>query len=460
MKVRYSRGVFVRHVADESIIWCPKSGGCIVMKNVQPFLSEVGMAWREVAEIERTVANIYRIDVNEVHEDLAMVLDELQSQRFVEFIVAENEESIWGECSVEARLISARKEGAAQLPNQEYHSPIDDFCARHGIVAELHIDLTDACTERCVHCYVPKGQTDFLPVELAEKSLMEFRALNGLTVHLTGGEAMLHRDFERICRKCVELNLNLIIFSNMTLCDDKRIALLKDVAPQIVNVSVYSMKPEEHDAVTQLPGSWLRTIEAVSKCCAAGIPCRIATPLLKENYDALPALRVFADQLHMHLVPAVGIVAQADHCCANMAHACPIEKLRHVLARDYRLFHKSYEGVMPECDAKVCDIGIARLYLSAKGDYYPCDSMHGYVLGNVRDNTLKQVWRCEKLNYLRSLKNRDFGECAACAKRPWCKVCPAANFNATGDLLKHHPDTCIVTDVIQDVYGKVAAKGA
>ena len=40
-----------------------------------------------------------------------------------------------------------------------------------------------------------------------------------------------------------------------------------------------------------------------------------------------------------------------------------------------------------------------------------------------------------------------------CDKRPWCKVCPAANFNAMGDLFKHHPSTCTLAEVIREVYG-------
>jgi radical SAM protein with 4Fe4S-binding SPASM domain len=220
------------------------------------------------------------------------------------------------------------------------------------------------------------------------------------------------------------------------------------------------MKPEEHDAITQLPGSWQRTMDAVLKCCEAGVACRIATPLLKENQNALPALRKFADEHHMHLVPSADIIAQADHGCGNLAHACSTEELRRVLTRDHGLFHKIYDGKMPSCDAKVCDIGVARLYLNAKGNYYPCDSMHEYVLGNVRENTVEEIWNGERLNYLRGLKNSDFGACASCEKRPWCKVCPAANFNATGDLFKHNPSTCALAGVIREVYGKSVTRDA
>jgi len=422
------------------------------MRDAMPILEEVVREWRSVDDIVRVVAGKLECGAEEVKEGVETVVEELVGQHFVEVGARED--------ISHAPVLDALLSGGAsfdlkngQKIREDNDSQIDGFFARHGIISEFHIDLTDACTERCVHCYVPKGLKDYLPVALVEKALTEFRAMNGLTVHLTGGEAMMHPDFERICRKCVKLNLNFIIFSNMTLCDEKRIAFLKEVQPQFINVSLYSMKPEEHDAITQLPGSWQRTMDAILKCCEAGVACRIATPLLKENQDALPMLRKFADEHHMHLVPGVDIIAQADHGCANLAHACSTEELRRVLMRDHELFHKVYEGVMPTCDAKVCDIGSARLYLNAKGNYYPCDSMHEYVLGNVRENTVEEIWKGEKLNYLRGLKNRDFGACASCQNRPWCKVCPAANFNATGNLFQHHQNTCALAGVVREVYG-------
>lgn len=416
------------------------------MRDARAILEEIGIVDRAIEDITLGVATKFRSDPIVVASDVLWVLDELAREDLVVVTNASRKDN-------NAYCLDSKLGDDNSGVTFDDDSPVGDFCRWHDIPADLHVDLTDACTERCVHCYVPQNQHDFLPYELVEKVLHEFRAMNGLTVHLTGGEAMLHPDFERICRLCVELNLNFLVFSNMTVCDAKRIGFLKEVDPQFINVSLYSMKPEEHDTITRLSGSWRKTVDTILACEAAGVHCRLATPLLKENQDALPALKEFADAHRMHLVPSADIVAQADHGCSNLGHACSTEELRRVLSRDCRLFDKDYDGSMPSVDAKVCDIGEARLYLNAKGDYYPCDCMHGYVLGNVRENSLAEIWTGEKLRYLRGLKNRDFGSCAVCENRPWCKVCPAANFNATGDLFQHHPCTCALAGVVREVYG-------
>ena len=441
--MKFKAGVFIRHCGGESIIWCPHTGGCTVLKECWVFLDEIGNGYRGRDEILDVLSRKFDSGINDIREDFDMVLGELLSQGFVD--CEDNCEDIRG-CGI------ANSENV-DCENVDVDELGVSFFKQHGIPLEFHVDLTNACTERCIHCYVPKGQKDFLPVGLADKALEEFRAVNGLSVHLSGGEAMMHPDFEYICRKCIGLNLNLIILSNMTLCADKRIDFLKEVAPQFVNVSLYSMKPEEHDAITQLPGSWQRTMDAILKCCEAGVCCRIATPILRENMDALPGLKKFADEYGMLLVPEYRLVAQADHCSKNLDHACSPDELRQVLTRDRECFRRFRCGDMPSCDTKVCDIGETRLFMDAKGNFYACDTMHEYVLGNVRENTVEEIWKGEKLNYLRGLKNRDFGECASCEKRPWCKVCPAANFNATGNLFKHHPSTCALAEVIREVYG-------
>ena len=423
------------------------------MKDVRPFLDELKTEWRDELSIDSAVAVKFDCSLKEVAADARIVFEELISQGFAETMGSASFAQALFDQTVSHQSHSRENVAVDREAKSEDYSPVGDFCRRHCIPSGLHVDLTDACTERCVHCYVPQGQHDFLPYEMVEKALSEFRAANGLSVHLTGGEAMLHPDFEKICRLCVELNLNFLVFSNMTLCDEKRVAFLKEVDPQFINVSLYSMDAAEHDAITCLPGSWQKTMDAILACEKAGVHIRLATPLLKANQGAFTALKRFADAHHMHLIPSCDIVPRANHTCSNLDHACSVAELEQALSGNKELFNRNWEGRMPKPADKVCDIGEARLYLNAKGNYYPCDCMHEYVLGNVRENTLEEIWKGEELNYLRSLKNKDFGKCASCEHRPWCKVCPAFNFNATGGLFKTIPEKCVQSAVIHKIYG-------
>ncbi len=454
--IKFSNLTFVRHVGGQSILWRPRTGACVVMEGAEPFLKPIGWAWRGVDEIVADIAADFGMGPEEIRAD------------FEEFIAPLVTDGFMASGGAGGSYADFRATRAGEPPTARQDSfdaegnihdvswtPLGDFIRKRGILEELHLDLTAACTERCVHCYLPDYPVKHISFELAEKALREFRAMQGLTVHLTGGECMLHPDFERVCRLCRELNLNFIILSNLTVCDARRIAFLAEVQPQFVNVSLYSMEEREHDAITQLPGSWRRTMDAILACEKAGVPIRLAAPLLKENRKAFRALSRFAQEHRMHLIPSIDIVPQSDHDCSNLDHACSAAELREALAENPGIFDRGWDmsrRVAPE--DKVCDIGLSRLYLNSFGNYYPCDSMHGYVLGNVATDTLESVWRGERLEMLCRLSNRDFPQCLACSNRPVCKVCPAFNFNATGDIFKTTLSKCAVAAVVKEIYDR------
>jgi radical SAM protein with 4Fe4S-binding SPASM domain len=92
------------------------------------------------------------------------------------------------------------------------------------------------------------------------------------------------------------------------------------------------------------------------------------------------------------------------------------------------------------------------LNLDAEGKYYPCDGFHGAIIGDAQKESIWDVWNGAALNRLRLLKNSDFGSCASCADRAWCKVCPMRNYNETGDMLVHAPWRCEATRLYRKIF--------
>ena len=455
--IRFSDETFVRHAGGKSLLWRPRTGACAILEDAEPFLRHIDFAARPEAEIVADIAAEFGMKPEEIAGDFREFIAPLVADGLVTTVCTEHAEDPLhgGAENLDAPQASQQNFDGKGNEHDDSWTPLGDFIRKRGILEELHLDLTAACTERCVHCYLPDYPVKHIPFALAEKALREFRTMQGLTVHMTGGECMLHPDFERVCRLCRDLNLNFVVLSNLTVCDEKRIGFLAEVQPQFVNVSLYSMDEREHDAITRLPGSWRRTMDAILGCEKAGVAVRLAAPLLKENKGAFRALAKFAREHRMHLIPSIDIVPQSDHDCSNLDHACSAAELRETLAANPDIFDRGWDASRRiEADDKLCDIGLSRLYLNSSGNYYPCDSMHGYILGNAAADTLESVWRGEKLEVLRRLVNKDFPQCLACANRPVCKVCPAFNFNATGDIFQTTPAKCAVAAVVREVYGK------
>lgn len=449
MKFRLNEHTYLRHAGEETLLWNKRTYACRILKDAQGFLKpiEQGEA-KELGVIVAEVAKVYALPPQEVAQDVRAFYTELSVATFL------NCDSVGNEVAPSITVQEDAPPAPTELAEKEEQPfPVGTFYERHALPYSLHIDLTNACTERCIHCYIADYKPRFLPLEMGLRVLREFREAGGMTVMFSGGECMLHPQFRDFIRYAKSLNLNFIVMSNLTRCDAEMVSFLAEVQPQFVNVSLYSMKAEEHDKITTIPGSWQKTMRAILELEAVGVPVRLASPIMQANRHALPELLEFAKAHRMHLIPDCDIFGQVDHDCSNQTCALSIAETECVWLEHPDLFNKgqlSAERCAPE--AKVCDIGKSSMNLNAEGIYYPCDGCHGIVLGNAREQSFVEVWHGEKLQALRTLRNLDFGECSHCENRPWCKVCPTRNFNETADMFSHAPTRCQAAQIKRKLF--------
>lgn len=447
MEVALNKKTFMRTVGDDVLFYNPISGASMVVEGASALSLRISKSFRPVEKIICEIAASYGVEENEARNDYLPLIESLLAEGLV---VAKDEE-----CEKSKEDVGKTSFEGGQKRNENIENSFSKFYRQRGLLLALHIDITSCCNERCVHCYLPGHETRFLDYDVIDKVLTDFRSMQGLTVYISGGECMTHPDFIRVLKRCRELDLNIIVLSNLTLCDSQMICALQKIKPQYINVSLYSMDPHEHDAITTVPGSWRQTMDAILACEKAGVNIRLAAPLLKINRFAFPKLKRFADAHRMYLVPDYSIIARADHSDENLQYACSIEELECTLKENRELFDMGWAGVCrDDPDAALCDIGVFRLHLNSYGDFYPCPSMYGYVLGNLREKTIMEIWACEKLKSLRRLKWKDMGKCITCEHRKFCEPCLAYNFNATGDMFKTIPQKCQTAKVIHHVYGE------
>lgn len=434
---------FTRNTPQGSLLWSPRTGGCLVLKNAAAFLDAIFKWWPDEEKCASEIAAKLQVKFEDVFDDAKNIIGLLQREGFLG-----DQHPIAARSSVPVGAFDI-----GNKPKDDSWTPLGDFYQRHHLPCELHIDLTDRCNERCIHCYIPKGGGRLIDERVFLGAVKEFREAQGMTLYVSGGECMLHPQFIPFLRYARSLDLNIVVMSNLTLCDARMVSALQEIDPQFVNVSLYSMDAAVHDSITSVPGSWQKTMNAILALCEAEVPVRLASPVMRANKDSLPALLRFATEHHLHLIPDCDIFGRIDHDCSNRQNGLTPEEMESVLKANPRLFYKTpADASRCSCDAKVCDIGDARLNLNAAGDYYPCDGFHGMVLGNAATDALMDVWNGEKMNRLRALKNRDFGACASCANRAWCKVCPMRNFNETGDIFTHTPARCVATAIYHKVF--------
>ena len=347
----------------------------------------------------------------------------------------------------------------ADNDTQEY---LEKHFAGKPRLNSFQIELTSKCNERCVHCYIPhKFKLHNITDELYYSTLEQLSKMGVLSVTLSGGEPMMHPKFKEYLREAKKYDFYVNILSNLTLLDNDTVEIMKEGNVSSVQVSLYSMIPEHHDAITKLPGSFEKTKAAILKLIENDLPLHVSCPTMKGNKDD------YGDVLrwcHEHKIRAQTdyiMMAEYNHETENLANRLSVEECGKVIS-DIMANDVEYQesilapDFMQRCneaqfnpDRRLCGVGISSCCMVANGNVYPCPGWQEMVLGNLNENSLQEIWdNSEKIKWLRGLKMKDLGggECCKCDKAAFCAPCMVRNANESpvGDPLEINRHFCAV----------------
>jgi radical SAM protein with 4Fe4S-binding SPASM domain len=343
----------------------------------------------------------------------------------------------------------------AQKSTQEY---LEEHFKDKPHLTSLQIELSSRCNERCVHCYIPhENKISDIGPALFYAVLDQCRDMGVLSLTLSGGEPMMHKHFCEFLRRAKEYDFSLNILSNLTLLNDEIIAEMKANRLSSVQVSLYSMNHDRHDSITKLPGSFYKTRDAILKLIENDIPLQISCPTMKQNKDSYVDVLNWAHDHKCRATTDYIMMARYDHTTGNLDNRLSLDEVGKVIndiIENDETYQKEVCGadfdVRDQRDRSndiVCGVCVASICMVANGNVYPCAGWQDYVVGNVRETPLQDIWdNSPKVQYLRGLRKKDFPKCSNCAGKGFCAMCMVrnANENPTGDPLKINEHFCKV----------------
>ena len=250
---------------------------------------------------------------------------------------------------------------------------------------------------------------------------------------------------------------------------EKNIKILKEANISQIQVSLYSMNPDEHDLITQMRGSHKKTIQSINKLLELNIPLVISTPVMKTNFEGYKDVIVWAERKNIKTVTDFILMAQSDFNKSNLDYRISVDETS-TLIKDILKYKSSYSAMIKEkyCntvlkenqtwqDQPICGVGMDILCLSANGVFYPCSGWQNFAVGNAYSQSLSEVWEdSSELNYLRKIRNSDFKECIECSGRDFCAMCLVRNYNeSNGDIFKinkHYCDVAFLNKKLAEEY--------
>jgi radical SAM protein with 4Fe4S-binding SPASM domain len=301
-------------------------------------------------------------------------------------------------------------------------------CSLLNIPAHAVIELTYRCNLKCSHCYIDIKNSNELALAEWQDTIDQLKAAGTIYLLMTGGEIMLRPDFLDIAVYVRRHGLIPGFITNGTLITPEIARNIAELKPFSIAVSLYGASPETHDTITQVPGSYERTLNGIQMLISHGLPVLVQTVAMKSNLGEL--MRI--EEMVVAMGGRTSIVTGMAPTKSGSIHPFQYEPTTEELVSC---------GWRPQNGASaighgpdLCKAGKGLCSVSPAGDVFPC-IMFPLKLGNLRQIKFDRMWRiepCAELRYLRSMKRTDLHACGQCDLADNCQRCTGIAYLESG----------------------------
>jgi radical SAM protein with 4Fe4S-binding SPASM domain len=329
---------------------------------------------------------------------------------------------------------------------------------------EISFKLTQRCDMRCTHCYQwgeggyhlqePKGELAF---EIIEKVMAATQA-RGANVFLWGGEPLLYRQWERLASLLTEQQRWVSVCTNGSLIERRLPSLLSIGAKLEISVSIDGFA-DQHDALRG-PGAFAKTLAGIQALRANQFQGELSInavvsaellPRLSEFVDlveswgvgtlyislpwflsksATQKMDAFAEQnlpwLKKRIRPSwysYSYALNADRADEFRLQAReiagrqgPLKVRYNPELADSEIAEFLQGSDTPSQGKTACGAIHARMDVFPDGSVVSCKFFPEFVMGNLSDSALHDVWHGERFKTLRDTHQQ-------CGLMPVCAKC-------------------------------------
>jgi len=299
-----------------------------------------------------------------------------------------------------------------------------------GIPISVHLDITYRCNERCAHCYLDHDDHGEMSTAEIKDVITQLSDAGVFFLTLSGGEVFMRRDFFEIVAHARSLLLNVKVKTNAVMIRKDEARRLRELGVEQIQISIYSHRPEVHDAITKLPGSLKRSITAISFLKSQGLKVTMANVLMSANFGDNSGVMALARELGVSYALDPTITPKMNGDRSVLALSAPTSELAEVFRNEALVGNvEQFCAPPPAPDEESmeefpCSAGHTACYVSPYGDVFPCVQFP-LPSGNVRRQKFIDIWRdSAQLKEVRSIRSKDLPTCSTCSHVATCTRCP------------------------------------
>lgn len=161
-------------------------------------------------------------------------------------------------------------------------------------------ELTPRCNFNCSFCYVHLKEKDISKYgqELTGKQWIEIAKQakdEGTTwLCITGGEPLLHPDFEEIYTTLAKMGFFITLQTNGYLIKDKYIKIFEDYPPRGIKITLYGVSDETYQKVCGIKDGFTKVHQGIQLLKQMKIPVQLVSTITKQNIEEHKKMAFYA----------------------------------------------------------------------------------------------------------------------------------------------------------------------
>ena len=354
-----------------------------------------------------------------------------------------------------------------------------------NFLGRIMIHITGKCNLNCLHCYLARRKWDELTLEEIKELIKQAAEMNVASFSITGGEPFIREDLMDILRELDQKEMKIEgLFTNGTMLPSDFIDQVRPIQEFPFFVSINGPSSETHNEFMGANDAFKKSIETIRILTQSGIRVFANTSLnvffdneqqLAKIYQLIKDLHIYRWRISSPFLEGSWKENFEKYGISTETELQIMLKILKMWLDDGRPFElelghifryikgKCIQRVYSENDY-VCDYFRDRIVIMPNGEISACSLLIAppYILGNIRNHSLQEIWESDKMRYYKDLKISDVMEdkCRSCTKIAQCGMGCRANAVLTSGVYENiDPEICgICTHPLSEEFSKILQK--
>ena len=316
-----------------------------------------------------------------------------------------------------------------------FYKQIWEKAFAEGIPISGTFELTPRCNFNCKMCYVHLKAED-IPKHGKEMNAAEWlriareaKAAGTTWLCITGGEPLLHPEFETIWRGLAGMGFFLTLQTNASLISGRVVDLLEQYPPRQVKITLYGSNDEVYKAVCGVENGFTRVNDGIHTLMSMGIPVTLVSTIIRQNESDVEKMLLYAARHRLKWLPTADIKPSLRGAETDISSVW-IERKNvpvSISKMDYFLEHPIDPSKKPCTYCKDYRVGY---WVTWDGNMRFCSFLQEPNI-EVSELPFQQAWK-ELLQFENELDWPK--ECQTCSARTVCFKCAASLATMSGSL--------------------------